>query len=116
MHPTRRGSKRNAPAPISGRCSNEVLARDDFSSNRHPVLSFCLSMISGQTLRVCPEGKPVPTFPDHALEELMRRRIRLSAVQGCSGAYERLEGILIYFIIFMDIDSAPGVAFKAGVE
>jgi hypothetical protein len=23
-------------------------------------------MISGQTLRVCPEGKPVPTFPDHA--------------------------------------------------
>src|SRR6202795_1323672 len=39
-----------------------------------PALSFCLSMISGQTLRVCPEGKPVPpsdqvrghAFPDHA--------------------------------------------------
>src|SRR5271170_7113076 len=44
------------------------LERDDFSSNRHPALSSCLSMISGQTLRVCPEGKPVPTFPDHALE------------------------------------------------
>src|SRR5216684_5381061 len=43
------------------------LERDDFSSNRHPALSFCLSMISGQTLCVCPEGKPVPTFPDHAL-------------------------------------------------
>jgi hypothetical protein len=25
-------------------------------------------MISAQTLRVCREGKPVPTFPDHALE------------------------------------------------
>jgi hypothetical protein len=37
-------------------------------------------------------------------------------VQGCSGAYERLEGILIYFIALMDIDSAPDVAFKAGVE
>jgi hypothetical protein len=24
-------------------------------------------MISAQTLRVCREGKPVPTFPDHAL-------------------------------------------------
>ena len=24
-----------------------------------PALSFCLSMISGQTLRVCLEGKPV---------------------------------------------------------
>src|SRR6266699_5995303 len=44
----------------------------------HPALSFCLSMISAQTLRVCPEGKPVPTrrvvarghaFPDHALSE-----------------------------------------------
>jgi hypothetical protein len=33
--------------------------RDDFSSNRHPALSFCLSMIL--------LGKPVPTFPDHAL-------------------------------------------------
>jgi hypothetical protein len=39
---------------------------DDASSNRHPNLSFCLSMISAQTLRVCREGKPVPTFPDHA--------------------------------------------------
>jgi hypothetical protein len=38
------------------------LERDDFSSNRHPALSFCLSMISGQTLRVCPAGKPVPHF------------------------------------------------------
>jgi len=25
-------------------------------------------MISGQTLGVCPEGKPVSTFPDHALD------------------------------------------------
>src|SRR3984893_14983845 len=44
-----------------------TLERDDFSSNRHPALSSCLSMISAQTLRVCREGKPVPTFPDHAL-------------------------------------------------
>src|SRR6266849_7277404 len=57
------------------------LERDDFSSNRHPALCFCLSMISGQTLRVCPEGKPVPTphqvrgrlFPDHALEKPPRK-------------------------------------------
>jgi hypothetical protein len=28
--------------------------------------SYCLSMISAQTLRVCREGKPVSTFPDHA--------------------------------------------------
>src|SRR5713226_7271609 len=31
------------------------------------ISSYWLSMISGQTLRVCPEGKPAPTFPDHAL-------------------------------------------------
>jgi hypothetical protein len=35
--------------------------------NQTPAVSFYSSMISGQTLRVCPEGKPVPTFPDHAL-------------------------------------------------
>src|SRR5258705_12411316 len=46
------------------------LERDDFSSNRHPALSFCLSMISAQTLRVCREEKPVPTFPDHALAQI----------------------------------------------
>jgi hypothetical protein len=34
--------------------------------NQTPALSFCLSMISGQTLRVCPKGKPVSTFPDHS--------------------------------------------------
>src|ERR1700675_721832 len=59
------------------------LERDDISSNRHPALSFCSSMISGQTLRVCPEGKPVPThravarghaFPDHALASRTSRR------------------------------------------
>src|SRR5690242_18843218 len=31
------------------------------------VSSLCLNMISAQTLRVCREGKPVSTFPDHAL-------------------------------------------------
>src|SRR5258705_2039649 len=51
------------------RSFSSQIERDDFSSNRHPALSFCLSMISAQTLRVCREGKPVPTFPDHALTE-----------------------------------------------
>src|ERR1700680_237153 len=52
------------------------LERDGIRSNRHRTLDYLLSMISGQTLRVCPEGKPGPThrvvarghaFPDHAL-------------------------------------------------
>jgi hypothetical protein len=46
-----------------------ALERDDFSSNHHPARSFCLSMISAQTLRVCREGKPLFTFPDHALAD-----------------------------------------------
>src|SRR6266481_4540855 len=60
-------SKRDALLEGSNHRYFHSLERDDFSSNRHPALSLCLSMISGQTLRVCPEGKPVPTFPDHAL-------------------------------------------------
>src|SRR6478609_8658223 len=35
--------------------------------NRHRALDSCLRMISAQTLRVCREGKPLHTFPDHAL-------------------------------------------------
>src|SRR5712691_2905071 len=42
-------------------------------TNRHPAPSFCLSMISAQTLRVCREGKPVPTFPDHALKRFQTK-------------------------------------------
>ena len=37
-----------------------ILERDDFSSNHHPALPLCLSVIFFR--------KPVPTFWDHALE------------------------------------------------
>jgi hypothetical protein len=47
--------------------SSAVQGRDAFWLNRHRALSFCLSMISAQMLRICREGKPVTTFPDHAL-------------------------------------------------
>src|SRR4051812_14721265 len=40
---------------------------DSTELNQTLALSYCLSMISAQTLRVCREGKPVSTFPDHAL-------------------------------------------------
>ena len=57
------------------------LERDDFSSNRHPAPAFCLSMISAQTLRVCREGKPVPTFPDHALRHAIANSARPGAMR-----------------------------------
>ena len=46
------------------RCAlpKQFLERDDFSSNRHPALSFCLSMISERTLRVCPRENRCPLF------------------------------------------------------
>src|SRR6185312_2056252 len=44
-----------------------ILARDDASSNRHPAPSFLFEHdLQANAYRVCPEGKPVPTFPDHA--------------------------------------------------
>src|SRR6202043_2267030 len=66
-----------------------LLERDDFSSNRHPALSLCLSMISAQTLRVCREGKPVPTFPDHALNGLTAGCRRALELDCGSGAYQK---------------------------
>ena len=41
--------------------------RDGIRLHHHRTLDLCLSMISAQTRRVCPEGKPLHTFPDHAL-------------------------------------------------
>jgi hypothetical protein len=73
------GTPKKKPRTVPGLLRLRILERDDFSSNRHPALSFCLSMISAQTLRVCREGKPVTThrvvarghaFPDHALASI----------------------------------------------
>ena len=47
------------------------LERDVFRMNRHRALAYCLRMISAQTLRVCREGKPLYTFPDHALTQAL---------------------------------------------
>jgi hypothetical protein len=46
-----------------------------------------LSMISGQTLRACPEGKPVPTFSDHALGSVENQDSpwRLGMIQAFDG-------------------------------
>jgi hypothetical protein len=43
-----------------------------------------LRMISAQTLRVCREGKPASTFPDHALKVKINARFR--AVLICCSA------------------------------
>jgi len=40
----------------------------------------------------------------------------MTCSQSCSGAYECLERILIYFITLVEIDSLPDIAFKAGLE
>ncbi len=58
-----------------------ILERDEFRMNRHRALAYCLSMISAQTLRVCREGKPVSTFPDHARAERLRLRRAASAFE-----------------------------------
>jgi len=46
-----------------------------FESSSRSIF-FVLSMISAQTLRACREGKPVPTFPDHAPGPVLRQQDR----------------------------------------
>ena len=61
--------------------THRLLARDDFSSNRHPALSFCLSMIFSENR--------YPLF--HALTEPV---FVLSAVGGIRRAAERATGLM----------------------
>jgi len=61
--PAFRGGERSIASAQS-----DLLERDDFSSNRHPALSFRLSMISAQTLRVCREGKTGAHFSGSCLK------------------------------------------------
>ena len=75
-------SQRMQKAAAMGRCGLYAIPdksgpgsreHDSTELNHAPALSCCLSMIAGQTLRVCPEGKPVSAFPDHALIVVLTR-------------------------------------------
>ncbi len=56
------GSVRGAETPKTSAPAKPRTKTGSTESEALESLSFCLSMISGQTLRVCPEGKPVSTL------------------------------------------------------
>src|SRR5882724_6453763 len=58
-----------------------ALERDDFSSNRHPALSFCLSMIFSENRYPPSDQVRGHAFPDHALA-LQLSFVRLSESMG----------------------------------
>ncbi|WP_349016975.1 hypothetical protein [Bradyrhizobium sp. Arg237L] len=58
------------------------------------ISSLCLSMISAQTLRVCREGKPVSTFPDHALR-LQKSDLEVHAVLAPVEVAASVEAVLV---------------------
>ena len=62
-----RDSLPEAVRVCGARINGAPLERDDSSSNRHPVLAFCLSMIPRVKAEGMLFGKPLHTFPDHAL-------------------------------------------------
>src|SRR5882762_5613661 len=61
------------------------LERDDFSSNRHPALSFCLSMIFSENRYPPSDQVRGHAFPDHALvllsQKFRRRFLCIGAAQ-----------------------------------
>jgi hypothetical protein len=64
---------------------HRLLAREDFSSNRHPALSFCLSMIFSENRYPHSDQIRGHAFPDHARTEPV---FVLSAVGGIRRAAE----------------------------
>jgi hypothetical protein len=59
------------------------LQRDDFSSNRHPALSLCLSMSFF--------AKPVPTFAGHAVGSRSKLAARMRSASSASMPIEALH-------------------------
>ena len=60
----RAGRDRHQPGAALKR---DDLKRDELRMNRHRALASCLAISPRKTLRVRREGKPLRTFPDHAL-------------------------------------------------
>ena len=109
----------------------------NLSSNRHPVPALCLSMISAQTLRVCREGKPLHTFPDHALpshlagfglEAVERGRTALLRPRGSPLTFakparsgrlalgEAREAAVVFAVAGQAIDRMPAVGRSGGPD
>src|SRR6185312_9076937 len=78
---------------IGGLGSPIGLRRDELRIKHHRALAYCLRMISAQTLRVCREGKPLHTFPDHALALALGDETRRGAQHVALGAEDRERGI-----------------------
>src|SRR5712664_492429 len=55
------------------------LERDDFSSNRHPALSFCLSMIFSENRYPPSDQVRGHAFPDHALATAKNKNMASNA-------------------------------------
>src|SRR5258705_13145117 len=74
--------------------------------NQAPASFSCLSMISGQTLCVCPEREPVSTFPDHALA------LRLHAID-MFRARESAGANVLRIALNRGLDHRPEIAVAA---
>ncbi len=69
-------------------------AADHAGQQQGDAVNFCLSMISAQTLCACREGKPVPTFPDHAL--FHQRAAAVGERPECMvGCYSRNQSVIV---------------------
>src|ERR1700675_4371765 len=68
--------------------------------NRIMISTLGLSMISGQTLRVCPEGRPVPTFPDHAVARRVIASKFLSAILNPNATLPETTAMVPFFVQF----------------
>src|SRR6267154_3195861 len=66
-----------------------------------------------QTLRVCPEGKPVPTFPDHALAPTMGDRL-----VACCPCFETLASLAPQHevVVFQQVKPHPEEAANGSRE
>src|SRR3979490_2391231 len=80
-----------------------------FSSNRHPALSFCLSMIPGVEPEGMFFGRPVPThrvvarghaFPDHAVARRVIASKFLNAILNPNATLPETTAMVPFFVQF----------------
>jgi hypothetical protein len=88
------------------------LERNDFSSNRHPTLIFLFEHdLRANAFRVCREGKPVPTFPDHALARIARaRRLALDDL------FDQVDQHPLRVVVLQPAEDPQQAQFKQGMQ
>src|ERR1700755_150368 len=75
---------------------------------RHRAFALCSGIISAQNASRLSQGKPLHTFPDHALVTIRRPRRHVRHIIGVVATWRRAARMTVYLVFAAEMAGGPG--------